>query len=208
MPRTDRITFAEMTKAGSPRPAFLSSKNQSVILEAMRLRCTIKEACNRAGISYQGFHYWRKKWLASDPVASKFSEFFTEIERLIPPLVKEKPISVRRSTEWRRLRRALSSLISYHLRQRGSRKVSRTAHIFARYLGYTPDDLITYIESRFSPGMTWENYGRWQIDHKIPVSWFDFHSVEDDSFRKCWALSNLQPLWVTENASKGNRHAD
>lgn len=78
-----------------------------------------------------------------------------------------------------------------------------------KLLPYTLDDLVHHLESQFRPGMTWANYGRkWHLDHKKPVSWFDW-SVPDAIavLRECWALSNLQPLWKTENLSKGNKFA-
>lgn len=33
----------------------------------------------------------------------------------------------------------------------------------------------------------------------------EFDSHQDEQFRKCWALSNLQPKWETANLKKGNR---
>ena len=34
---------------------------------------------------------------------------------------------------------------------------------------------------------------------------FDYTSTEDESFKECWALENLQPLWASENISKGSK---
>jgi len=60
------------------------------------------------------------------------------------------------------------------------------------------------ISSRFTPGMSWDNYGEWHIDHKIPVS----HFVNKGEVRPhiINALCNLQPLWAEENLSKNDRH--
>jgi hypothetical protein len=71
---------------------------------------------------------------------------------------------------------------------------------------FTLDELKTHLEKRFTPEMTWENYGSyWHIDHRIPKTAFNFQTAEDIDFRKCWALKNLQPLEGRENISKGNR---
>ena len=43
----------------------------------------------------------------------------------------------------------------------------------------------------------------YHIDHIRPVSSFYFTKIEDKEFKECWALSNLQPLWASENCSKG-----
>ncbi len=66
-------------------------------------------------------------------------------------------------------------------------------------VGYTQIELKKHLESKFTKGMTWENYGKygWHIDHVIPKSHFNFDSYDHPEFKKCWALSNLQPLWAT-----------
>lgn len=55
--------------------------------------------------------------------------------------------------------------------------------------------------------MNWSNYGKggWDIDHKKPISYFQINSYEDQEFKNCWMLANLQPMWGTDNYSKGNR---
>lgn len=72
-------------------------------------------------------------------------------------------------------------------------------------LGYTPEQLIEHLEKQFHNGMTWENYGEWHIDHIKPISSFIFESSEDEEFKRCWSLKNLQPMWGTENIKKGNK---
>lgn len=73
-----------------------------------------------------------------------------------------------------------------------------------RALGYTRADLVAHIQRQFAVGMAWEALmrGDIHIDHIIPVSRFRFDSIEDPEFRACWALSNLQPLWATDNQRK------
>jgi hypothetical protein len=80
-------------------------------------------------------------------------------------------------------------------------------------VGWTLSELLVRLESLFQEGMSWDNYGRlaggydnsWEIDHTTPKSHFSFSSVDDKDFKKCWALSNLQPKWAKENRQKGNR---
>ena len=73
-------------------------------------------------------------------------------------------------------------------------------------VGYTAEELKHHIERQFTRGMGWHNYGRgagrWHIDHIVPQSAFTFSSPEDPDFKACWALSNLRPMWGSENISK------
>jgi hypothetical protein len=76
--------------------------------------------------------------------------------------------------------------------------------LFKKYLNYSVEDLKAHIESQFEPGMTWDNYGEWEIDHIKPDSWFKYDSFEDEGFKQSWALSNLQPMWASQNRRKSN----
>lgn len=44
--------------------------------------------------------------------------------------------------------------------------------------------------------------GEWHIDHIIPKSSFDYQTPDDDAFKAAWALTNLRPLWSSENLRK------
>ena len=72
--------------------------------------------------------------------------------------------------------------------------------------GCTWEELVAHIEKQFKPGMSWENYGRyenkWSIDHIIPCDKFDLTKSEEQA--KCFHYTNLQPLWANENSSKRN----
>lgn len=70
---------------------------------------------------------------------------------------------------------------------------------------YTLEELMDHLQSKFLPGMSWDNYGKWHIDHIIPDANFNYTSVDDPEFQKCWALDNLQPLWGPANLSKGTK---
>ena len=72
--------------------------------------------------------------------------------------------------------------------------------LFSR-LGYSIDELMSHLEAQFKPGMSWENYGKWHIDHIKPCALFN--QEDDAEFAECWSLNNLQPLWASENVRKG-----
>lgn len=72
-----------------------------------------------------------------------------------------------------------------------------------RYLDYTVEQLKEHLEARFTDGMSWDNRGKWHIDHIMPLASFKFDSPQDQEFKEAWALSNLQPLWALDNIRKG-----
>lgn len=74
---------------------------------------------------------------------------------------------------------------------------------WTKLVPYTLKQLKNHLERQFKPGMTWENYGKWHIDHKIPLSVHNFTQPDHIDFKRAWALKNLQPMWAKENMSKG-----
>jgi hypothetical protein len=68
-------------------------------------------------------------------------------------------------------------------------------------LGCTVEDLRLFLEAEFVDGMTWENYGKWHIDHIQPCASFNIEDPEEQ--KKCFHWTNLQPLWAKDNLKKG-----
>lgn len=68
-------------------------------------------------------------------------------------------------------------------------------------LGCSIAELKIYLESNFQPGMTWNNYGQWHVDHIRPLSSFDL--TNPTQLNAACHYSNLQPLWAKDNLSKG-----
>lgn len=97
-----------------------------------------------------------------------------------------------------RLRSRLNDAL-HHRRQSHSKAIT--------LLGCSIADFIIYIESKFEPGMTWENWGKgedkWNLDHIVPCAIFDLSKPEHQL--RCFHFSNYQPLWQPENTRKGAR---
>lgn len=66
-------------------------------------------------------------------------------------------------------------------------------------LGCQVEDYIIYLESTWSPGMDWNNWGtHWQIDHIEPCHTFDLD--DEDDLLRCFHYTNTHPVTITENA--------
>jgi len=96
-----------------------------------------------------------------------------------------------------RLHRNIKRAITRHIKE------NKNYRRWEDILGYSTLDLMAHLEKQFKDGMTWNNYGKWHVDHVIPVSAFRFYEFNDEGFKECWKLTNLQPLWRFENISKG-----
>lgn len=69
------------------------------------------------------------------------------------------------------------------------------------YLGCSIDELKNHLEKQFKPGMTWDNYGQWEIDHRIPLS----SANNEQEMIKLFHYTNLQPLWSKDNRKKSDK---
>ena len=75
------------------------------------------------------------------------------------------------------------------------------------YTECTIEQLKQHIETQFKEGMTWGNYGEWHVDHKIPLAFKEDGKIPTlEEVTKRLHYLNTQPLWASENMSKGNRY--
>jgi hypothetical protein len=70
------------------------------------------------------------------------------------------------------------------------------------YLGCSIEELKAHIEPQLKEGMSWDNYGEWHIDHIIPIK---YGSPTLEEVVRRLHYKNTQPLWATDNITKGNR---
>ncbi len=132
-----------------------------------------------------------KKTYLSDPVNRRKSldtaNKYQKNRRLSDPMFK--------------IRHSIRTRVNAFLRKINFKKQSNSSTL----IGCTMEFLKEYLESLFTDGMDWDNYGRgknkWHIDHIKPLS---LAQTEEDLIRLShW--SNLQPLWMVDNIRKGNR---
>jgi hypothetical protein len=68
-------------------------------------------------------------------------------------------------------------------------------------LGCTVEEFKNYILTKFTKKMTFENYGKWHLDHIIPIS----SAQTEEEVIRLNHYTNFQPMWAKENISKGNK---
>lgn len=91
-------------------------------------------------------------------------------------------------------------------RIRGALKDGGTASSVCDLVGCTMEQLKAHLEANFQAGMSWENWTRdgWHIDHIRPLASFDL--LDESQITEACHWSNLQPLWASDNLSKGGRY--
>jgi len=73
-----------------------------------------------------------------------------------------------------------------------------------RDLGCSIKEFRSYLEVQFKEGMNWDNFGKWHLDHVKPLSKFNLQDREE--FLRACNYENIQPLWASENLSKGAKY--
>lgn len=96
-----------------------------------------------------------------------------------------------------RLKCSLRSRTYLAFKDGGYSKKSKTNET----LGVEWDIVKQHIERQFIEGMTWDNYGEWQVDHIYPLS----KAKSEEEMVKLCHYTNLQPLWRYDNISKQDK---
>jgi hypothetical protein len=114
--------------------------------------------------------------------------------------VKEK----RKEYSKRRLQTDIKYKIARNLRNRlyyalQFKEWKKNTH-FSQYIGCDLSQLKQHLESLFKPGMNWDNYGEWHIDHIVPLS----KSENEETMYKLCHYTNLRPEWSKDNIKKHN----
>lgn len=138
-----------------------------------------------------------KKWLKNNPKSRSESNrrYYRANWKKMREQHREYKRNRRRTDPLYRLKDNLRRRIIHAVTRIQMRKNRRTMDI----LGCEMDFLKRHIEAQFSPGMTWENYGRWHIDHIVPLA----TAKSKEAAEKLCHYTNLAPLWAEDNFAKG-----
>lgn len=155
----------------------------------------------------------RKRWHSNPAIRKRDSELKSIRYHALSDAEKKK-VNKERNQKYKsyRLQRHYDRMENdthYMLRQKISDRIRKAlkngyggkSKSCNKYIGCTLPKLRSHIENQFKDGMSWDNYGEWQIDHIRPCASFDLS--EETEQLECFHYENLQPLWASENMSKG-----
>ena len=98
-----------------------------------------------------------------------------------------------------KLAKNLRTRVYLALKRQGGIKSKKTMELVGCDINY----LRKHLEKQFEPWMSWDNYGKWHVDHIMPISKFDLTDPEQQKI--CFNYKNLQPMWAEENIRKSNK---
>lgn len=100
----------------------------------------------------------------------------------------------------REIKKKLKHNIRDYLR-RLSRKINKPFHYYKpNKLPYGMEQLKQRLEMNFDAGMSWDNYGEWEIDHTKPIDAFK-PGIKIEIVN---SLCNIRPLWKSDNGNKSS----
>lgn len=124
-------------------------------------------------------------------------------EYLRKPEVKKQKAAYARKYYKKRIKTDIQFKLTKSLRNRLKEAVKDGAKSGSAVsdLGCSIDEFKLYIEKLFTEGMSWDNWGKWHLDHIIPLSSVDL-TVRENVLKVCH-YTNIQPLWAEDNIRKG-----
>ena len=118
---------------------------------------------------------------------------------------KNKESQRRKANEWKKNKKKIDGFyrmkINLSARIRDFLKNGKSKNTM-EIVGLNKHDFRKYIENLFSEGMSWDNYGKWHLDHKKPI----YLAKNEEDLYKLNHYTNLQPLWAEDNIKKNRRY--
>lgn len=148
------------------------------------------------------------KWRAKNPTYSEIynKSYYDKNCVFLKEQKKEfnKEFTIKNGASYMTLKRrsSLEERIKHNLRVRINKAIKgiNKAGSAVQELGCSLKEFREHIYNLFEPGMSWNNYGEWHIDHKIALIKFDLSNPIQ--FKQACHYSNLQPLWAKDHRIK------
>lgn len=176
-----------------------SAKRRKANREKIRLAAGIYRDKNRESLCLKQKVYYQKR---SDYIKKYVSGYVKRNQN------RYNALSRARSRKRRKADPAYRTLCNTRSRFRHALKNNTKCSSTKELIGCSIEFLLRHLESLWSPGMSWDNYGfgddKWHIDHIRPCASFDFSDPNQQ--KECFNWKNLQPLWQTENLQKSSKY--
>lgn len=163
----------------------LQCRANEAISEAAKERSSTYRSRNPGAsrIYFEATNYYEKN---ADRIRERSRQWTKENPERVRDQQRE-----RRSTPEGRLIHNLRNRVNKIMNRINVAKDSTTL----RLLGCEVQTAKLHIEKQFTTGMSWGNYGDWDVDHVRPCASFDLTNSEEQ--RQAFHYQNLQPLWST-----------
>jgi hypothetical protein len=159
--------------------------------EEIKIKAKEYDASNTEAIAERKANYYIKN---RDEILTRQTEYVKNNRSKINDYQKNK-----KNTDINyRLRAILRTRISNFLKGIGGKRGSAV-----KDLGCSIEEFRKHLESKFTEGMTWDNKGKWHIDHIKALNNFDLTDREE--FLKACHYTNMQPLWAIDNIRKSDK---
>jgi len=152
------------------------------------------------------FHNEKKgKYKKTSRCKSCDSQYYA-IRGMNPEIKKQrKEYHTRYMREWRK---NPHNFVADRTRVNNSQTLSRLINNFdsvreetvEKMFGIGKQGFMDHLKNLFEPGMNWDNYGAWHLDHKTNLS--DFNLLNPKVVKKANHYTNIRPMWAT--GPKGN----
>jgi|694.fasta_scaffold36895_2 hypothetical protein len=182
------IQYNQLTKESrkiSKKKWYDNNREKSNILSSIWLKNNPEKKKKSANVYYlknkEKIKEYKKKWNKKN---TTYMTDYDKKRKIIDPIYKL----------WKNIR----TRTNYYLTLKNVNKNNSTYEL----IGLTPNELKSYLESKFVEGMSWDLLGKHiHIDHIIPLS---SAKTEEEIYKLCH-YTNLQPLWAEDNLKKGNK---
>lgn len=198
-------TFVEYKKCFRCKETKVSTLYNIDLTKHDNLSSSCRDCCNLYNKTYrlqkiEYFDKYNKQYYLDhqDVIKKENKEYYLKHKDELRPKVRLYEKHRLKTDVIYRMKRYISDNIRKSLKKGFLIKNNKTE----TYLGCTIDFLKQHLESKFTQGMSWHNYGEWHIDHKKPCASFDLSTKEGQC--KCFHYSNLQPLWAIDNITKNS----
>jgi hypothetical protein len=139
-----------------------------------------------------------KKWLEKNDNKEKMQAKSKEYHAKNRKIISEKEKLRLQNDVYFKIKKRLRTRLYVAITSKGVIRSKKTLDL----LGCSIIELKSYLESKFLPTMTWDNYGEyWHIDHVIPCA--SFNLIDEEEQRKCFHYTNLQPLFAFTQVIEG-----